>query len=185
MDVSYSPCRYVRGSMHKDFNLYLDFLFWCSRNDHLQTFSLTCARCFTSPTNRQLLTTLSRTEQSKGCTATSRTPFAHAPPRQLGPRSYLLCSSDSEHSQGKTLVFPRLRQFLALPLCCLMSFYETKKCQLMPLSKFFQKPCMFMLFLCPGTIIAPSCRASCQASSSPPPRLGLSGRRHPTPSAAL
>jgi hypothetical protein len=28
----------------------------------------------------------------------SRTPFVHAPPRQLGPRSYLLCSSDSGHS---------------------------------------------------------------------------------------
>jgi hypothetical protein len=28
---------------------------------------------------------------------------------------------------------------------------------------------MFLLFLCPGTILAPSCRTSCQATSSPPP----------------
>ncbi len=73
-------------------------------------------------TSKQMLTTLSQTVQSKDCTAASRTPFAHASPRRLGLRSYLLCTSDSEHSRGKTLVFPRLRQFLALPLCCLMNF---------------------------------------------------------------
>jgi hypothetical protein len=28
---------------------------------------------------------------------------------------------------------------------------------------------MFLLFLCPGTILAPSCRTSCQVTSSPPP----------------
>jgi hypothetical protein len=60
-----------------------------------------------------------------------------------------------------------------------------KKCQLTLLSKNFQKLCMFLLSLCPGTILAPSCRTSCQATSSPPPRLGPSGRRHPTPSATL
>jgi hypothetical protein len=31
---------------------------------------------------------------------------------------------------------------------------------------------MFPLFLCPGTILAPSCRTSCQATSSPPPSSG-------------
>jgi cleavage and polyadenylation specificity factor subunit 1 len=62
-----------------------------------------------------------------------------------------------EHSRGKTLVFPRLKQFLALPLCCLMRFCKTKKCQLMLLSKIFQKLCMFLLFLCPGTIQVPRC----------------------------
>jgi hypothetical protein len=46
---------------------------------------------------------------------------------------------------------------------------------LMLLSKIFQKLCMFLLFLCPGTILAPSCRASCQASSSPPPSSGSVG----------
>jgi hypothetical protein len=88
----------------------------------------------------------------------SRMPFAHAPRPRLGPRSYLLCSSDSEHSRGKTLVFSRLRQFLALPLCSLMNFCKTKKCQLMLLSKNFQKPCMYLPFLCLGTILAPSCQ---------------------------
>jgi hypothetical protein len=57
-----------------------------------QTFGLNCARCFTSPTSKQLFTILSRTGQSKGCTAATRTPFTHAPMRQLGPKSYLLCS---------------------------------------------------------------------------------------------
>jgi hypothetical protein len=66
-----------------------------------------------------------------------------------------------------------------------MNFCKTKKCQLMLLSKIFLKPCIYLLFLCLGTILAPSCRPSCQATSSPPPRLGPSGRRHPTPSAAL
>jgi hypothetical protein len=64
-------------------------------------------RCLTSHTNKQQLTTLSQTVQSKDCTTASRTPFTHALPRQHGPRGYLLYSSDSEHSQGKTLVFPR------------------------------------------------------------------------------
>jgi hypothetical protein len=117
-----------------------------SRNDHfrsqphnlLQTFGLNCARCFTSPTNKQLLTILSRTEQSKGCTDASRTSFAHLSPRQLGSRRYLLCSSDSEHSQGKTPVLSRQKHFLALPLCCLMNFCKTEKCQLMLLSKVFK-----------------------------------------------
>jgi transposase InsO family protein len=36
--------------------------------------------------------------------------------RRLGLRSYLLYSSTSVHSRGKTLVFPRLRQFLVLQL---------------------------------------------------------------------
>jgi hypothetical protein len=116
--------------------------------------------------NKQLLTILSRMEQSKGCTATSRTPFANAPPRQLGPRSYLLCSSDSEYSRGKTLVFPRLKQFLALPLYCLTNFCKTKKCQLMPLLKIFQNICTFLLFLCPGTILTPSCQTSSSLHSS-------------------
>jgi hypothetical protein len=50
-----------------------------------------------------------------------------------------------------------------------------KKCQLMLLLKIFQKPCMFLLFLCPGTILVPSCRTSCQATSSPPPSSGSIG----------
>jgi hypothetical protein len=40
---------------------------------------------------------------------------------------------------------------------------------------FFQKICMFLLFLCPGTILVPSCRTSYQASSSLPPLSGSVG----------
>jgi hypothetical protein len=50
-----------------------------------------------------------------------------------------------------------------------MNFCKMKKCQLMLLSKIFKKLSMFLLFLCPGTIQVPSCRTSCQATSSPPP----------------
>jgi hypothetical protein len=42
-------------------------------------------------------------------------------------------------------------------------------------SKIFLKLCMCLLFLCPGTILAPSCRTSCQATSSPPPSCGSFG----------
>jgi hypothetical protein len=45
----------------------------------------------------------------------------------------------------------------------------------MLLSNFFQKLCIFLLFLCPGTILAPSYQASCQASSSLPPLSGSVG----------
>ncbi len=48
------------------------------------------------------------------------------------------------------------------------------------LSNFFPKLCMFLLLLCLGTIPAPTCPAALR-----PPRLGPSGRRGSTPSAAL
>ncbi len=45
---------------------------------------------------------------------------------------------------------------------------------------------MFLLFLCLGTILAPSCRTSSQATSSPPPLSGSVGAvSPPPPSAAL
>jgi hypothetical protein len=53
------------------------------------------------------------------------------------------------------------------------------------LSKFFPKPCMFWLLLCPGTILEPSCLASCHPSCSPPPLSGPLGQHHSTPSAAI
>jgi hypothetical protein len=56
-----------------------------------------------------------------------------------------------------------------------MSSCKTKKYQLMPLLRIFQKLCMFLLFNCPGTIIVPSCGTSCQATSSPPPSSGSVG----------
>jgi hypothetical protein len=77
---------------------------WIAARNLLQTFGLNFARCLTSPTDKQPLTILNRTGHSKGCTAASRTPFAHAPPRRLGPMSYLLCSSDYRHI-GCPLIF--------------------------------------------------------------------------------
>jgi hypothetical protein len=38
-----------------------------------------------------------------------------------------------------------------------------------PLSKIFPIPCMFLPLLCLGTILEPTCPASCQPSCSPPP----------------
>jgi hypothetical protein len=61
------------------------------------------------------------------------------------------------------------------PIVLPNEIFKTKKCQLMLLSKILQKICMFLLFLCPGTILAPSCPASYQASSSPPPSSGSFG----------
>jgi hypothetical protein len=65
----------------------------------------------------------------------------------------------------------------------------------MLLSNIFQKPCMFLLFLCPGTILVPRCRTSCRATSSPPPSSGSVGAASshsfsrsttaPTPSCAV
>jgi hypothetical protein len=103
--------------------------------------------------SKQQLITLSRMVQSKDCIAASRMHFAYAPPRQHGPRSYPLYSSDSEHSRGKTLVFPRLRQFLVHKLSCQMNFCKIMNFQLTPLSKIFPKLCMFLLLLCLGTIL--------------------------------
>jgi hypothetical protein len=71
------------------------------------------------------------------------------------------------------------------PIVLPNEFCKMKKCQLMQLLKIFQKPCMFLLFLCLGTILAPCYQTSCQATSSQPPSSGPTGRRHPTPSAAL
>ncbi len=144
----------------------------------LPAFGFNFAKCLTFSINKQQLITLSRTVQSNYCTVASRTRFAYTPPRQHGPRSYPLYSSDSEHSRGKTLVFPKLRQFSAHKLSCQMNFCKIMNIQLTLLSNIFPQPCMF-LPLCLGTILALICSASCQPSCSPP---RLSGS---TPSAAL
>jgi transposase InsO family protein len=60
-----------------------------------------------------------------------------------------------------TLVFSRLRQFSVPKLSCQMNFSKMMNFQLTPLSKIFPKPCMFLLLLCLGTILAPSSPASC------------------------
>jgi hypothetical protein len=98
--------------------------------------------------------------------------FAHTPPRRHGPRNYPLYYSDYEHSRGKTLVFPRLRQFLVLQFCCLTNSCKMKNSLLILLFKIFQMPWMPLLLSCLGTILASSCPGSCQTSSSPPPSSG-------------
>jgi hypothetical protein len=60
-------------------------------------------------------------------------------------------------------------------LSCQMNFCKMMNFQLTPLSKIFPKPCMFLLILCLGTILAPSCPASCQPSCSLPPSSGSVG----------
>jgi hypothetical protein len=69
-------------------------------------------------------------------------------------------------------VFPLLRQFSVHKLFCQIYFCKMMNFQLTPLSKIFPKPCMFLPLLCLGTILAPTCPASCQPSCSPPPLSG-------------
>jgi hypothetical protein len=135
----------------------------------LPAFGFNFAKCSTFHTNKLQHITLSRTVRSKDCTATSRTRFAHAPPRQHSPSNYPLYSSDSEHRRGKTLIFPRLRQVLVLKLFCPMNFCTMMNFQLTPLTKIFPKPCMFLPLLCLGAVLVPPCPASYQLSCSPPP----------------
>jgi hypothetical protein len=54
-------------------------------------------------------------------------------------------------------------------------FLQNEEMSVDAIIKIFQKFCMFLLFLCPGTILAPSYRVSCQASCSPPPLSGSDG----------
>jgi hypothetical protein len=146
----------------------------------LAAFDFNFVKCLTLHTNKQQLITLSRNGTVKRLPATSRTCFVHAPLRQHGPRSSPLYSSDSEPSRGKTLVFPWLRQFSVPKLSCQMNFCKMMNFQLTLLSNIFPKPCMSLLLLCLGTILALTCPASCQPSCSPPPHLGLSGWRGST-----
>jgi hypothetical protein len=103
----------------------------------LPIFGFNFVKYLTFRTKKQQLITLSRTVQSKDCTAASRMRFVYAPPRQHGPRSYPTCSLDSEHSRGKTLVFPWLRQFLVHKLSCQINFCKMTNLQLTLMSKFF------------------------------------------------
>jgi hypothetical protein len=123
--------------------------------------------------------------------------FAHAPPRRLGPRSYPLYSSASVHSRGKTLVFPRLRQFLALQLSRPTNFCKETNFLLIQLLKNFKKLWMLLLFPflrhssnfqlpaellralhCPMTVPTPSCSVNPTPSPS-----GLGRGKSSSPSA--
>ncbi len=78
------------------------------------------------------------------------------------------------HSRGKTLVFPQLRQFLVLPLCCLMNFCRMKKFQLILLTNISQRLQMFLLFLCLGKILAPAAQRVASRAPFRCPCLGPS-----------
>jgi hypothetical protein len=53
---------------------------------------------------------------------------------------------DSERSRGKTLVFPRLRQFSLPKLSCQINFCKMMSFQLTLLSKIFPRLCSFGSF---------------------------------------
>ncbi len=138
------------------------------RNLH-PIFGFNFAKCLTFCTSKLQLIALNRTAQSKDCTAASRTRFAHALPWRHCLRSYLLCSLASEHSRGKTLVFPRLRQFSVHKLSCQMNFCKMMNFQLTPLSKNLPNPCMFLFLLC---LSRPT-----PAAAAPPPSKYDRGQR--------
>ncbi len=174
MDGSHPPFRNVRGGMRKSFNFYLDFFFWSAWNDHFRSW----ATIYFQPWASTLRNASHFTQTNNSLSSyveQARTRFAHMPPWQHGPRSYPSYSSESEHSRGKTLVFPRLRQFSVHKLSCQMNFCKMMNFQMTPLSKNFWKPCIFLPLLCLGTILAPTCPASCQPSCSPPPSSGSFG----------
>jgi hypothetical protein len=85
MDGSHPHFRNVHGGMRKSFNSLISRFgvpeTIVGRN-LLPAFGFNFAKCLTFPINKQQLITLSRTAQSKDCTATSRTRFAHTPPRR-------------------------------------------------------------------------------------------------------
>jgi transposase InsO family protein len=111
--------------MHKSFKFYLDFLHFgvpeMITSDHgLQfTSSLWFQLCEMLNISHKQTTAYHPELNSKveRLHCRLKDTFAHAPQWQHGPRRYALYSSDSERSRGKTLVFPRLRQFFRCPNC--------------------------------------------------------------------
>jgi hypothetical protein len=61
------------------------------------------------------------------------------------------------------------------PIVLPNKFLQNEEISVDAIIKMFQKLCTFLLFLCPGTILVPSCRTSCQASSSPHSSSGSVG----------
>jgi hypothetical protein len=74
--------------------------------------------------------------------------FFHTP-RPLGPRRSPGYSSAAVHSRGKTMAFPRLRQFLVLQLFCQMNFSKEMKFLLTQFKKKKKNLWMLLCFLCP------------------------------------
>jgi hypothetical protein len=146
----------------------------------LQIFGPSFVKCYTFRIAKQQLIILSRTVQSKGCTTVSRMHFAHAPPWRLGPRSYLLYSSASVHSRGKTLVFSRLRQFLALQLSCPTNFCKETHFLLIQLLKNLKTNfgCSCFFFAQAQFQVPAAGRAARQAAARPH-SSGMPRRRYP------
>jgi hypothetical protein len=78
-------------------------------------------------------------------------------------------------AEGRHVVFPRPRQCAVHKLSCLMNCCKMMNFQVTPLSKKILNPCMFLLLLCLGTILALTCPVSCQPSCSPSPSSGSVG----------
>ncbi len=87
----------------------------------------------------------------------------------------IICMSMFTLTAINQISFQVLRQFSVHKLSCQMNFYKMMNFQLTPLSKNFLKSCMFLPLLCLGTILAPTCPASCQPSCSPPTSSGSVG----------
>ncbi len=148
----------------------------------LQMSGLSFSRCWTSCIAKWPLIILRRTVQSKDSTTASRMRFVLAPLWQLG-LSYPGYSSDSVHSQGKRLVFPRLRQFLELQLFCQMSFCMEKNFLLTIFLK--NSHVGGSCFLSLSNIIQVACcLRSCQPTSFTPPLSGCTKALMYPPSSA-
>ncbi len=105
----------------------------------IQNFGLSYATGSTFCISRPPLTILRRTAQSKVYIAASRMHFVSALPRLLGLRRSLGSFSDSVTSRGKTLVFPRRRQFLAHFLSYPINFCRQNSFPLEQISQNFSK----------------------------------------------
>ncbi len=77
-------------------------------------------------------------------------------------------------AKGRHWSFPAEAVF-GSPIVLPNEFLQNEELSVDSIIKNFPKPCMFLLLLCLGTILAPSCPASCLPSCSPPPSSGSTG----------
>ncbi len=111
-----------------------------------------------------ILHILSHTVQSKDFTAASRMRYMLVPPRLLGPRRSPGFSMASVHSWGRSLAFPRLRQFVWLKFFCQMNFCKETKFLLKQFQIYIKNLWMLLRFLCPDTLLAILYLLSCWLS---------------------
>ncbi len=145
----------------------------------LQIFGPSFVKLYTFHIFIQQLIILSQTVQSKDSIAISRMRSAHAPLRRLGPRSYLLFSSASVHSQGKTLwmllLFPCPG---TIPASSCLSSCQTSCC-VPPLSGCAAAT---LCSLSPAPTTAP--KPSCSVDPTPSPSESGHGTRSSMPAAS-